>query len=116
MKHILGGNLSEPIEPGSMSNPLLQYDQNQFFDGSAAEASFDDLGFYFVPPLCEEGSVQCKLHVFFHGCQMGYEFIGTDFIQTAGFLEVAEANNMIMLFPNVSKINLILNYSGFLVL
>ena len=101
LNHITRNILNDPIAPGSISGTLMPYDQNVFLDGDAYGASFYEQGFYYAPPRCIDGTIQCKLHVFFHGCEMGYEYIGTDFIQTAGFLEVAEANDMIMLFPTV---------------
>jgi len=39
------------------------------------------------------------LHFYFHGCLTGREFNGTDHIANSGYLEVAEANNMIVVFP-----------------
>ncbi|CAL8078985.1 unnamed protein product [Orchesella dallaii] len=41
----------------------------------------------------------CKVHVYFHGCGEGREFKGTSFVTRSNYLEVAEANNIIMLFP-----------------
>ena len=101
MNHILGGNLNQPIEPDTMSRTLMPFDQNPFLDGDAHGASFHEQGFYYAPPRCENGTVQCKLHVFFHGCEMGFDTIETDFIQIAGFMEVAEANDMVLIFPTV---------------
>jgi len=43
----------------------------------------------------------CHFHVHFHGCGMCYDNIGTEFILGSGFLDVAEANNIVMLFPQV---------------
>ena len=106
INHITRNILVDPIAPGSMTGTLMPFDQNVFLGGDAFGASFYEQGFYYAPPRCLNGStsaIQCKLHVFFHGCEMGYEYIGTDFIQTAGFLEVAEANDMIMIFPTVTQ-------------
>ena len=85
-----------------MANIVMPFDQNQFTNGDAYGASFYEQGFYYAPPNCIDGTVQCRLHIFFHGCLMGYEYIGTEFIETAGLLEVAEANDIVMIFPTVS--------------
>lgn len=42
-----------------------------------------------------------RLHIFFHGCSMQAEEIGTGFIRESGFIEIADANNLVMIFPQV---------------
>jgi len=72
------------------------------------------IGLVYLPKVCQEGLqliiIQfqvlalgdlCKLHIHFHGCDMYYENIGTEFILGSGFVDVAEANDMVMLFPQV---------------
>ena len=81
-----------------MTGRLLKFDQEEFFQ-SASGASMEDFGFVYIPPACEDGSLQCRLHVFFHGCTMQHQVIGTDFITNAGFIEIADANNIVVLFP-----------------
>jgi poly(3-hydroxybutyrate) depolymerase len=39
------------------------------------------------------------LHIYFHGCRSGREFLGSNHIRYSGFLQVAELNNIVMLFP-----------------
>ncbi len=52
-----------------------------------------------MPPKCtDEGNV-CLLHVHFHGCVMCAEMIGTDFILESGLLELADANDVVIVFP-----------------
>ena len=77
----------------------------------------DDNGFVFIPNSCFGGSVQCHLHVHFHGCGMERcvvseknkravdiffsGWLGDNFIQNSGFLPVAEENHVIVIFPQV---------------
>ena len=70
----------------------------------------ESYGYIYVPPNCAAG-LECKFHVFFHGCSMQLEEIGTDFITESGFIQVADENDIIILFPSVSKANLILMIS-----
>lgn len=98
LNHIMGNNLNPPLTPGSRSGNLVMFDQLEFFGG---DVSMEDFGYYYLPENCADGLVVCRLHVFFHGCEMGDEYIGTDFIDTAGFIEVADANNIVLLFPEV---------------
>lgn len=100
----MGMELNPALTPGSMNGNLVEFDQTEFFPGGDADgSSMDQTGFYYLPPSCQGSVVTCKLHIFFHGCAMGQEYIGTEFIETAGFIEVADANNIILLFPQVLK-------------
>ena len=90
-------------------------------------------GYVYVPQRCEPGTgVECILHVFFHGCGMQVsvvnlstmwkgsdikifqqpEEIGSEFIETAGFMEVADSNDMVVLFPSTVARALIANPYG----
>lgn len=41
----------------------------------------------------------CALHVAFHGCEQTLGDIGSDFVENAGYNSWAEANNIIILYP-----------------
>ena len=43
----------------------------------------------------------CRLHVYFHGCTMSTDNIGTEFLENSGLLEMADVNNIVLLFPQV---------------
>ena len=38
-----------------------------------------------------------------HGCAQSTEAVGTDFIMLSGYLSWAEANNIVLAFPQVEK-------------
>ena len=44
---------------------------------------------------------RCHLHVYFHGCSLSADHIGTNFIVESGLLEMADANNIVLLLPQV---------------
>ena len=69
----------------------------------AAEADLMDTAYVYVPSACENGAQSCALHLVLHGCDMSAEVIGTDFIETGGYLPWAEANGIVLAFPQVSK-------------
>ena len=52
--------------------------------------------------------LECKLHVAFHGCLQGKQLIGTEFIQHSGFNQVADANDIIILYPQ-TKVTIVSN-------
>jgi len=58
-------------------------------------------GVIYVPTACQNGA-RCKLHIHFHGCGAMYDFLGLYYVNYIGFNEVAEANNIIILYPQAS--------------
>lgn len=109
--------------------PLREFDQRPYARESGS-AGLDDRGFIFVPRGCEgngraggkgarsgegdrmQGPQSCRLHVVFHGCRQGVEGVGDAFVRRAGYLEVAEANRIVVLFPQVKPTTLPLNPMG----
>jgi len=81
---------------------LRDYDQNEFVsDGDANANGMDAQGYIFVPSSCENGANNCHLHVHFHGCTQERGNIGDGYIRQSGLLPLAEANNIVMVFPQV---------------
>jgi poly(3-hydroxybutyrate) depolymerase len=56
-----------------------------------------DTGFVYVPTACEPGG--CRVHVALHGCRQGVEAIGERFVREAGYNRWADANRLIVLYP-----------------
>lgn len=87
--------------------PLLgeffEYDQTEFFEGLSTpeDASMDTVGYIYVPSGCVSGENVCRLHVVFHGCTQTRELIGVEFAMNAGYNEVGELNNIIVIYPLV---------------
>ena len=63
--------------------------------------SLNTVGYVYVPTACQKGA-SCVLHVNFHGCQQTLADIGTQYVEHVGLNEWAEANNIIVLYPQVS--------------
>jgi len=82
---------------------LVEFDQRPYAL-DAGSTGLADSGWLFVPEGCEAGeSAACRLHVVFHGCKQGASFVGDAFVRRAGYLEVAEANRIVLLFPQIEK-------------
>jgi poly(3-hydroxybutyrate) depolymerase len=82
---------------------LVQFDQRPYAN-EAGSAGLADSGWMYVPEACVAGAANaCRLHVVFHGCKQGGSFVGDVFVRRAGYLEVAEANRIVLLFPQVEK-------------
>ncbi len=113
-------HLFENIEPAvdSVKGEIIEFDQTEFFgdelNGMASS------GFVYIPKQCKKE--QCKVHVFFHGCQQGYSIvpkdrkndnpkydsppyqkIGKTLVENLGFNQIAGANNIVVLYPQLKK-------------
>lgn len=69
----------------------------------AADAELLETAYLFVPPACAPGGETCALHLVLHGCAQSAEVLGTDFIETSGYLPWAAANDIVLAFPQVEK-------------
>ncbi|WP_051168253.1 extracellular catalytic domain type 2 short-chain-length polyhydroxyalkanoate depolymerase [Marinospirillum minutulum] len=74
---------------------LLSFNQNTF----KAEKSkgLAEEGFYYVPKQCAAGG--CGLQVVLHGCEQGAAEVGEDFMRLSGYLQQADARDLVLLFP-----------------
>lgn len=55
-------------------------------------------GLVYVPTGCQNGE-ECRVHIHMHGCGIGLEFWDTYYARNIGYNEIAEANNIIILYP-----------------
>jgi hypothetical protein len=74
LQHLLG-----PLKPPVKEGPLREFDE----------------GYVYVPKACEKE--RCRVHVAFHGCRQS----GERFPREAGYNRWAEANALIVLYPQV---------------
>lgn len=61
----------------------------------------EDYGWLYVPTACM--TQMCKLHVALHGCLMAARNIGDIYVRNAGYNTVADANKIIILYPQADK-------------
>ncbi|RPI48887.1 MAG: polyhydroxybutyrate depolymerase [Betaproteobacteria bacterium] len=98
LKHLYDG-LREPV--GTVAGELRTFDQEPYATGGTL-ASFAESGFLFVPKDCAAGK-PCHIHVAFHGCRQGIGFIGNRFARDAGYNPWADANRIVVLYPQVAS-------------
>jgi len=91
--HLLG-RLNPPAEPRGR---LVEFDQREFALGAAHALSLADSGYAWVPAGCERE--RCRVHVAFHGCRQGAEFVGERFVLESGYNRWAGSNRIIVLYP-----------------
>jgi len=68
----------------------------------ADDATMLDHALLYVPGSCADGEA-CGLHVALHGCLQSAEYIGDAFAAGAGYNEWAEANQLLVLYPQVAS-------------
>lgn len=66
------------------------------------DAEMLEQAFLYVPATCAAGE-SCGVHVAVHGCVQSSEFVGDQFAAGAGFNEWAEANKLLVLYPQVAS-------------
>ena len=80
-----------------LGGTLIRFDQRRFAGASSGMAAD---GYAYVPAAC--ASQSCRVHVAFHGCRQGVAAIGDHFYARAGYNLLADANNIVMLYPQVA--------------
>lgn len=94
----LYGALADPAAP--REEGLLTFDQALYTDGAAG---MDAQAFVYLPAACAAGE-PCRLHIALHGCRQGRETVGEDYARLTGYNRWAEANNIVVLYPQAVKI------------
>ena len=79
---------------------LLAVDLGGYFP-SGSDVS--DRGFAYVPDSCGASYDKCRLHIAFHGCVQGAEFVEERFAALSGLNEWAETNRIVVVYPQVEK-------------
>ena len=111
LSHILGAaaiNRSEFVDRN-----LRTFSQVPFALGRVPAATgLDEQGFAYVPTACQAATERCRLHIAFHGCDQGRSFVGDTFARHSGLSELAEANGIVVLFPQAVPSAVPLNPKG----
>jgi len=84
-------------------NPKVQKNKKSLYKYSqTAVSSMGATGYAYVPDACTT-TTDCDVHIAFHGCAQTIADISLKFVDLTGYQEVAEANNIIVMFPQASK-------------
>lgn len=93
LKHIYG-DLRPPA--ASLSGSIVRFNQREFIK-TPVRSSMSNVAYAYVPKSCVQRS--CKVHVVFHGCEQGAAVIGDKYYASTGYNELADSNDMIVLYP-----------------
>jgi predicted esterase len=93
LKHLYPGleTPGSPVETGLTTATLP----------GATAAGLSETAYLFIPPACT-GEKTCSLHLVLHGCAQSSAQAGTDFMVQSGYLPWAEANDIVLAFPQVA--------------
>ncbi|GLS28052.1 PHB depolymerase family esterase [Marinibactrum halimedae] len=94
IRHIYG-DTKPPSEKAT--GKIIKFDQLEFVDSEYT--SMSKHAYAYVPDQCYSQS--CNLHVVFHGCLQGADVIGDQYYAGTGYNEIADTNNLVMLYPQV---------------
>ncbi|CAI2373968.1 unnamed protein product [Moneuplotes crassus] len=94
------------LHPDKVTNEPGSYNSNNLFKITQSGASGAVMGskaYLYVPEQCQSADADCSLHVVFHGCQQTTSDIGEKYVTLTGYNEVAETNDLVILYPQASK-------------
>ena len=95
----LYGNLNPP-NTDSTSGDLRDMDFSGYFESGSGVS---DAGYIYVPENCADADSSCRLHVAFHGCRQGAEFIGDQFATASGLNAWAVQNRIVVVYPQIES-------------
>lgn len=101
-----------PLQPKSktLSAQPTAFDQTAFGSDPAGMAK---TGYVYIPKACRTSSGKgCRLHVVFHGCKQGAGAVHDDVYGKAGYNEWADANRIVVLYPQVDPSAVPVNPDG----
>lgn len=96
----LYGNLNPP-NTDSMTGELRNMDFSTYFESGSGVS---DTGYIYVPQNCQDADSSCRLHVSFHGCGQGAEFIGDRFAIASGLNAWASQNQIVVVYPQIQSV------------
>jgi len=83
---------------------LHKIKQSDYFSGGSVPGLSADAHVYIPSGCAAAGGSGCHVHVAFHGCKQNLAAVGTQYVENAGYLEWAESNNIVVLFPDATTV------------
>jgi poly(3-hydroxybutyrate) depolymerase len=94
----------------TLSAQPLPFDQTEF--PGAVISGMAPSGYVYIPARCQGGAAKCPVHVVFHGCLQSAAMVGDAVYGRLGYNAWADANGIVMLYPQVNKGVIPLNPEG----
>lgn len=99
-RQLYPGASAPPAGQAEASGRYLEYRQSAFTE-DLSDAGLRPSAVVYIPPACEKGG--CRVHVAFHGCEQNRTEVESRFIRDTGYAPWADANDIVVLFPEVAK-------------
>jgi hypothetical protein len=103
LNFIYNGLTSPPPNTVAPVQNLISLSQGKFAPDAPSALSLFDTAYAYVATGCQQSTNGCRLHVAFHGCEQTIPDIGMAFVNHSGLNEVAEVNNLIILYPQPKR-------------
>ncbi len=97
LRHLLGA--LQPRNDGALNGRFVEFDQHEFIGAGQGMAQ---TAWLFVPQPCAS-SDGCALHVVLHGCGQNVESLGDAYVRHTGYNRWADANRIVVLYPQTSN-------------
>jgi hypothetical protein len=97
LAHIYGALKPRTAHP---TGDYLVFDQREFVHDLTGHG-LGTAGLLYLPRACRSGA-GCRVHIVFHGCNQQRETVGDAFAHDTGYANWADANRLLVLFPQVS--------------
>ncbi len=97
------GHLYKNLDPPntkSIEGELRSMDFSAYFESGSGVS---DTGYVYVPENCTDADSNCRLHIVFHGCRQGAEFISDRFATASGLNAWAVQNRMVVVYPQIES-------------
>lgn len=87
---------------GKQRRPKKSHKESYYRFKQPKAISMGEYAYAYIPQQCFE-LTDCRIHVSFHGCQQTLDDIGDAFIRHTGLNQWAEANDLIVIYPQAIK-------------
>jgi len=106
------GNLKSPVT--AIPSNIKTLPQSKFVPSgyTASGISFQDTAYMYLPNGCQSSGSGCIVHIALHGCEQTVDDIDDKFYTLTGYNEWAEANNIIVVYPQAKDGGIVTNPKG----
>ena len=109
LDHLYTNLVTDPVATWNAADPdwetkgvFRPYWQSNFLDTPVwVHSSLAPLGYIFYPEQCYDGTTQCHIHIYLHGCGMTTRGMGGNEEDMNRFNKYAVSNDLIVVYPDV---------------
>ena len=105
LKHFYNDKLKPRVKANKkFIVPFLQTNYRDDEGLNLSTIGMADVGYAYIPTKCQNGNMKsCNFHVAYHGCLQAFENVNTTFVENAGYNDWAEANDIVILYPQAAS-------------